>query len=277
MTEQEIIQYLYETAKPFKQIDGFSLKPGIYAVTFWGTDFPLEEAKDSIKRNSILYIGKTLSSQEERDLEQHFTSGQTGRSTLRRTFGALLMDSFSLKPIPRSNTEAGDRKYVNYKFTDKGEDIITIWMIENIGLSFYEYPKRPNEIEELETTLIREVVPPLNIQKNDSNPYLSILKKKRALCAQKARESDGLNQAMPKVLNTKKCKSTMTLHEAMKTVLEDCPGRTATFEYLSDEIHKRGLYIQKAGGKAPSSQIRLRAKKYPHMFEIIPPDRVKLI
>lgn len=277
MTKQEIIQYLYKTAKPFKQIDSFSSKPGIYAVSFWGIDFPLEEAEDSIKKNTILYIGKTLSSQEERDLEQHFTSGQTRRSTLRRTFGALLMDSFNLEPIPRSNTEASDRKYVNYRFIDKEENIITNWMIENLGLSFYEYPKKPYEIEKLETTIIREVVPPLNIQKNDSNPFLAILKKKRALCAQKARESDGLYQAMPQELNINKNKSTMTLHEAMKIVLKECPGKTATFEYISDEIHKRGLYNQKAGGKAPSSQIRLRARKHPHMFEVIPSNKVRLI
>lgn len=67
-----------------------------------------------------------------------------------------------------------------------------------------------------------------------------------------------------------------TLHQAMIEVLKDCQGRTATFKYVAYEIASRRLYFQKSGNEAPQSQIRLRARRYPKLFEILPPDKVKL-
>lgn len=63
-------------------------------------------------------------------------------------------------------------------------------------------------------------------------------------------------------------KTKYLLHEAMEIILKECPNREATFQYISDEIWKRDLYHQKAGGRAPASQIRLRAKNY-SQFKII--------
>jgi hypothetical protein len=69
----------------------------------------------------------------------------------------------------------------------------------------------------------------------------------------------------------------MTLHEAMRLVLIQCPSATASFTYLSDEIWRRGLYRQKSGGKAPISQLKLRARNYPHLFNIMPEGQVQLV
>ena len=60
----------------------------------------------------------------------------------------------------------------------------------------------------------------------------------------------------------------ITLHEAMKIVLEECPNRTASTEHISHEIIERKLYTQKDGGDVFPDQIFLRARKYPHLFDL---------
>ena len=37
----------------------------------------------------------------------------------------------------------------------------------------------------------------------------------------------------------------MTLHEAMQIVLEECPNKSATTDFISKEIAKRNLYRAK--------------------------------
>jgi serine/threonine protein kinase len=69
-----------------------------------------------------------------------------------------------------------------------------------------------------------------------------------------------------------------TLHEAMCIVLQEEPNHTATPKHLSEEIYRRGLYLQKAGTQAPASQMRLRAKNYGHLFELLSdPVRIRLL
>ena len=68
---------------------------------------------------------------------------------------------------------------------------------------------------------------------------------------------------------------TRTLHEAIRLVLEDCPGRKASTLYISKEIESRNLYKQKSGGYAFPDQIFLRSRKYPKWFSV--PDRNTII
>src|SRR5215216_6509911 len=58
----------------------------------------------------------------------------------------------------------------------------------------------------------------------------------------------------------------MTLHEAMVEVLRERGGWMDRDE-LAREIAERDLYRQRAGGPAPSDQLRLRARKYDDLFE----------
>ena len=68
-----------------------------------------------------------------------------------------------------------------------------------------------------------------------------------------------------------------TLHVAMQMVLTEQPDHTASTQFLSDVIAKRGLYSQKLGGIAHSGQIRIRAIKYPKLFEMVDRETVRLI
>ena len=68
----------------------------------------------------------------------------------------------------------------------------------------------------------------------------------------------------------------ITLHEAMRIVLQDSPDRTASTEYISNEIIRRKLYTQKDGGSVFPDQIFLRARKYPKLFDLVGRTTVKL-
>ena len=184
MNTKEIIKHLITTKKKYLEISKFSKSPGIYAVFFFGTDFPIENIKP--KPDEVIYLGKTESSQEKRDAKTHFKSGKTGSSTLRKSIGSLLRNIYNLKPIVRNNSDIIKRRFSHFKFDDNSEEIITEWMQNNLALSFYEYPESKSKIKTLETTLIQKLIPLLNIDKNPSNPHLNLLKQIRKESAQLA-------------------------------------------------------------------------------------------
>jgi hypothetical protein len=72
----------------------------------------------------------------------------------------------------------------------------------------------------------------------------------------------------------------LTLHEAIAIVLKTQPKRTATTEYIADEINKLKLYTKKDKSLVLKGQIRLRTKlsngKYHYLFDFIEPNIVKL-
>lgn len=179
---EKIIKQLTDDAKPFKKISSFSDEPGIYALFFHGRDFPLDNYQPKV--NEILYIGKTESSQKKRDADTHFKTGKTGSSTLRKTFGALLMQQYNLIPIPRSQSDIDRRRTAHFRFDTASENHLTQWMIENLGLSFYPYPKPVTEIDTLETELISALIPVLNIdRKNTANPFYNQIRSLRKQCS----------------------------------------------------------------------------------------------
>lgn len=289
MDYNQIIEQLNRNKTPFNQVKYFSNQPGIYAIYFHGDSFPDDEL--NIKKDDLVYIGKTESSQQSRDADTHFKSGKTGSSTLRRTIGALLREELDLNPIPRNAKDFQKRRMTFYKFDEPSEAKLTSWMKKNLSLSFYEYPKSPAAIDFFETQLLNISKPVLNISKNPQNPFGSYLTSKRKECGQIAhgqskgsqiaskaqaheyiptRSEEGFSprafyeSSGSKSIHINKYK----LHEAMEIVLKECRNHTATFSFLSDAIWRRDLYRQKAGGQAPASQIRLRANNY-SQFDIV--------
>lgn len=173
---------------PYNQIQKFSGKPGIYAIFFTGKTFPLQGYRPP--KNDIIYIGKTESSQASRDERTHFASGKTGSSTIRRSLGALLKEQLSLKPIPRNDKDFDAGRKSFFKFDDPSEEKLTRWMQDNLGLSFYEHDQSPAEIDALETKLIAETKPLLNIDsKNPDNPHSKIIQASRKACADEANKT----------------------------------------------------------------------------------------
>jgi len=206
MTTKEIIELLEERETDFLKTKTFSQLPGIYAFFYIGNDFPL--LGDSVSKHQIIYIGKTESSQEKRDSKTHFTTGKTGSSTVRKSIGSILCAQENLKPIPRNESDYASGRFSHFKFDNASEIIITDWMENNMALSFYEYPKTKQEIEDLETEIINELVPILNISKNPKNPFKETLQQLRKNCASIAIKNSDFKNPNPKKKETIKTEIT---------------------------------------------------------------------
>lgn len=69
-----------------------------------------------------------------------------------------------------------------------------------------------------------------------------------------------------------------TLHEAMVDVLRSKPDLTATLRELVAGIAARDLWIRPSDNAyPPREQIRRRAVNYPHLFEVLPEARIRLL
>ena len=210
MTTKEIIELLKEKETDFLKTKTFSQLPGIYAFFYIGNNFPL--LGDSVSKHQIIYIGKTESSQEKRDSKTHFTTGKTGNSTVRKSIGSILCSQENLTPIPRNDSDYEAGRFSHFKFDAPSEKIITNWMKNNFALSFYEYPESKKLIDKLETEIIKQLKPILNIDhKNPENPYKDQIKKIRKNCATIAIKNSGLLEKKYKC-SGKNMKSTWTSH-----------------------------------------------------------------
>ncbi|MDG4946851.1 hypothetical protein NMK71_10525 [Weeksellaceae bacterium KMM 9713] len=237
MSTKEIIEFLREKETDFLKIDSFSKLPGIYAIFYIGNDFPL--IGDKVKKHDIIYIGKTESSQEKRDAKTHFTSGKTGSSTVRKSIGSILCQEMNLNPIPRNDSDYIKGRISHFKFDENSEEKITEWMINNLALSFYEYPKSKLEIETLESSIINELIPILNIAKNPSNPYRTALQTLRKNCANMA-FTNSKTQKKPAPINPKP-------DSTKKKTLIKTPISTTIYidNITSGDVSKNQLRIKK--------------------------------
>lgn len=182
-----VINHLLANQKKFADHENFSSLPGIYAFFFNGGFLPNIESE--ILENEIIYIGKTESSQKKRNAQTHFKSGKTGSSTVRKSIGSILKEEMQLMPIPRNDTDFARGRLSHFKFDERSEIKLTDWMKSHLSVSYFEFPKPKQEIEDLETSLIHHLVPILNIDKNPENTFKDKLKTLRKNCAREAHES----------------------------------------------------------------------------------------
>lgn len=132
--------YLYACAReasltePIPQL-AFHLKPtpGLYAL--FGTD-------DAWKQLGLgpsngpgpLYVGKAEDSFVSRGLSTHFSSGQTAQSTVRRSFAALLRDSW-VQGVPRNREKP--EHFAKYGLTVGDDATLTEWMWRHLALTVW--------------------------------------------------------------------------------------------------------------------------------------------
>ncbi|HHW4605618.1 TPA: GIY-YIG nuclease family protein, partial [Campylobacter coli] len=79
-----------------------------------GPDVPVGE-------DGLLYIGKAERRLAERDVAQHFGTGKTSRSTVRRTFAALLEHSVLLWPVPRAGKKRSSKGPATFALSERSE------------------------------------------------------------------------------------------------------------------------------------------------------------
>ena len=159
-------------------------RPGLYAIhgnaTTWN-ELGLGDPPDT----RPLYIGKAEDSLVTRDLKTHFADGRTGQSTVRRSFAALLHDTLGLRGIPRNTAKPG--YFSNYGLSAAHDATLTRWMREHLRLAVWPKPISCEfTLGHVETTLVVELLPPLNLQ-GVVTPWTVQIKAARAAMAEEAR------------------------------------------------------------------------------------------
>lgn len=136
-------------------------RPGLYAMygdrSVWRA-LGLGEAPD----DRPLYIGKAAESLVSRDLGTHFATGETGRSSPRRSFAALLVGELNLDAIPRRRDNPEPRKWAHYALEPDGDQRLTEWMREHLRLAVWPFTGTCL-LAAVESDVMTHWKPPLNL------------------------------------------------------------------------------------------------------------------
>ena len=150
---------------------------------------PLGNLGDFGSPARVIYVGIAKDSLRDRDLRQHFADGQTGRSTLRRSLGAVLKTKLGLTAIPRGGPN-DSKRFENYRFDDAGERALTRWMIDNVELGYWcASPKLSYEdlrSNEYETIMLLRPTLDLDRRTRAHNPLADRLTDLRRVCQREA-------------------------------------------------------------------------------------------
>jgi hypothetical protein len=160
-------------------------RPGLYAIyasTAVWRKLGLGEAPD----DRPLYVGKAEDSLVSRDLNTHFATGKTGRSSPRRSFAALLAEDLKLVAMPRRLAIPEPKKWTHYALEEPGDGRLTDWMCANLRLAVWVRPAR-TPLAAVELALMRAWLPPLNLI-GVTTPWTAQVRAARASLAEEAKQ-----------------------------------------------------------------------------------------
>ena len=178
MTADQLLAHLRDAAAPVEQAHA-PAAPGVYG---WFLDDPKAIPSLPNQGTDPVYVGISADLARRGD-EDHFRSGGSGFSTLRRSLGALLKDELKLTAQPRSPGPS-EQNFRCYRFDDPGEQRLTDWMRRHLRVAVAPHPAP----EQVEAELIALAQPPLNLT-GWPNPHAKELKALRKLCADEARRT----------------------------------------------------------------------------------------
>ena len=167
---REVVKEIWKNAKNLDD-DELPPQPGVYGLLLnEGSSLP------GIHCHELIYIGKSI------DLARrgHFKTGNTRRSTLRRTLGAVLKQTLDLRSHARSKNN-----FSHYCFHASGEEKLTDWMDSNLRIGFSVVI---DNVAEIERRLIRYCEPVLNLT-HWANPQAGDIRALRAACVEDARKN----------------------------------------------------------------------------------------
>ena len=122
MEPEALLRSLRERAALVGQVPA-PQAPGVYA---WFLDTPAALSALPDQHAGAIYVGISNNLARRGD-EDHFRTGGSGFTTLRRSLGALLKDELRLRARPRSAGRS-EQNHRCYRFDDVGERRLTDWM-----------------------------------------------------------------------------------------------------------------------------------------------------
>ncbi len=160
-------------------------KPGLYAVygclEVWRT-LKLGDPPDP----RPLYVGKAERSLCSRDVGTHFGfvagggNSITGSSTLRRSLSAMLRTTLGLRGQYRN--PAKPERPSNFGLSRDHDAVLSEWMRANLIATYWEMPRVAIPLTDIETAVIVQLQPPLNI-KHARHQWMEQVKQSRLAMA----------------------------------------------------------------------------------------------
>ncbi len=189
MDTQAVFHYLCENRRSADDIPDHK-GPGVYAIFARSTGC-LPGIK--LEKSRLVYVGHGKDLAERTG--DHFTEQKSGRSTLRRSLGALLKSELGLKAEPWSGGRS-ESNYTNYRFADNGEADLSAWMRRDLTCAIYPFngdtETLKKRLKTLEKQLIEENEPPLNLKSWPNrypNPYKEEIEELRKQCREEAKRT----------------------------------------------------------------------------------------
>lgn len=139
---------------------------GLYAI--YGGEGPWRDLDLPYRHMTPLYVGKSEDNLVRREIETHFAASnthkaQTGRSTVRRSFAALLHDALDLHGVPRNLSRPG--YFDKYGLLPDADARLTEWMHAHLTIAVWAAPTPLDTcLETLEKVIIVAWEPPLNLR-----------------------------------------------------------------------------------------------------------------
>jgi hypothetical protein len=175
MEELEAAVKALTMGEPLEGLDD-STKSGLYAIRVISPGL-LRSFREG--EGGLIYVGMS-SDLAAREFDMHFSSKNTGFSTVRRSLGAILKESLQLTARQRG-TGSSKSNFTNYRFNPEGEERLTKWMREHLRVR--TFPSR--SYEALEKLLLPRMRPLLNLE--SWNPHNDAIRRLRKVCADEAR------------------------------------------------------------------------------------------
>jgi hypothetical protein len=154
---------------------------GLYAV-YGNRDVWTELGLGRRPDGRPLYVGKAERSLAARDLRQHFADGATGRSTLRRSFAALLRCQLKLQAIPRNPDRPAD--FDRFSLSPTNDARLTAWMTTHLWIAVWAAPEGCR-LKVIEDDLKFSWLSPLNL--DNGNRWQELVRAERTFMVDQAR------------------------------------------------------------------------------------------
>ncbi|MEY8813998.1 GIY-YIG nuclease family protein [Micrococcus luteus] len=150
---------------------------GLYAISDVTPSCVEAGALDApVGPGGLLYVGKAEKSLAQRDVRQHFGTGKTGWSTVRRSFAALLRDELGLVPVPRATVSTTSTAPATFALAEESDVVLTEWMTEHLALRVWTPPSNV-VLAAVEREVIADLNPPLNLTHAGPRPLLKAARK----------------------------------------------------------------------------------------------------
>lgn len=143
-------------------------EPGLSAI--YGGKRAWIELGFGPERDAPLYIGKSEDSLARRELQTHLAvdpavRAQTGSSTVRRSFAALLREQLGLRGMPRNPRKPA--YFSSFGLSHEHDRLLTVWIHARLSVAVWHAPDPATPgLRKVEVALIQRWMPPLNLQDN---------------------------------------------------------------------------------------------------------------